>query len=587
MSHEPNETAAGWLSSFNAALAKGDPAGLARLFEADGCWRNLSGISWPLVTFCGAERVARELVVRAREAAAGDLAIDEAKLAPRANTVAGRTVVEFAVRFESRQGPGEGIARLVAGDAPRAWTLSTGLDMDRRLRRAEDAAPQSHQRDFTEVDWSRARRRAAQFEDREPDVLVVGGGHAGITVAAEVQRLGLEALVVDRERRIGDNWRLRYSGLKLHNKTPVNHMRYMPFPATFPQYIAKDKVANWLEAYVDSLDIPFWTETSFEGATYDDAADGWTARLRRADGTARTLQPRHIVMATSVSGTPNIPWIPTIEEFGGPVLHSSAFAAGRDWSGRNVVVMGTGTSSHDIAQELHANGATVTMVQRSPTLVVNVEPAQRYDGIYWGDGPDISVRDLLNVSVPFPVVRPIHKRITDEVRALDADLLGRLEKVGFKLDFGEDGTGWPLKFRQRGGGYYFNVGCSDLIADGEIALVQASDVETFESHGLRLSDGRAVPADLVVLATGYKGPAHLLGELFGEEVARRVGPVWGIDPVSQELANMWTRTPQPGLWFTGGSFSQARIYSRYIALQIEAIEAGALAKAQERALEPA
>jgi hypothetical protein len=164
------------------------------------------------------------------------------------------------------------------------------------------------------------------------------------------------------------------------------------------------------------------------------------------------------------------------------------------------------------------------------------------------------------------------------VKRLDAPLLTRLERAGFRLEFGEDGTGWPLKFRTRGGGYYFNVGASELIADGKIRLVQAADIAAIEADGLRLRDGARVCAELFVLATGYKGPDHLLAQLFGADVAKRVGRVWGFDGTTQELRNMWTRTPQPGLWFTGGAFSQARIYSRYIALQIAAIEAGRLAK---------
>jgi hypothetical protein len=96
---------------------------------------------------------------------------------------------------------------------------------------------------------------------------------------------------------------------------------------------------------------------------------------------------------------------------------------------------------------------------------------------------------------------------------------------------------------------------------------------------LKLRDGTVRKADLLVLATGYKGPDYLLAQLFGAEVATRVGRVWGFDDATSELRNMWTRTPQPGLWFVGGAFSQARIYSRYVALQIYAIEAGRLAKA--------
>jgi putative flavoprotein involved in K+ transport len=81
--------------------------------------------------------------------------------------------------------------------------------------------------------------------------------------------------------------------------------------------------------------------------------------------------------------------------------------------------------------------------------------------------------------------------------------------------------------------------------------------------------------DLVVLATGYKGQEALVGKLFGDAVAQRVGPIWNFGE-HQELRNMFQRTLQPGLWFIAGSFAQCRIYSKYLALQIQAIEAGLL-----------
>jgi hypothetical protein len=212
-------------------------------------------------------------------------------------------------------------------------------------------------------------------------------------------------------------------------------------------------------------------------------------------------------------------------------------------------------------------------------MVVNVDPsAQLYDQSYLGEGPPVDIRDVLNSGIPLAVIKASHKLITNEVKKLDAVLLQRLENVGFRLEFGEDGTGWPLKFRTRGGGYYFNVGCSELMADKKIRLIQATDIERFTADGLELGDGSTLHAELVVLATGYKGLDHVVASRFGEAVAKRVGPIWGFDDKTQELRNMWTRTPPPGLWFTGGAFSQCRIYSRYIALQIDAIEAGKLAK---------
>src|SRR5258708_36812697 len=95
-----------------------------------------------------------------------------------------------------------------------------------------------------------------------------------------------------------------------------------------------------------------------------------------------------------------------------------------------------------------------------------------------------------------------HKIITDEVKRIDAPLLSRLERAGFKLEFGEDGTGWPLKFRTRGGGYYFNVGCSELIADRQIRLVQAADIEGFVAGGLMLKGSQRVDAEVLALPTG-------------------------------------------------------------------------------------
>jgi cation diffusion facilitator CzcD-associated flavoprotein CzcO len=578
----PEATADQWVRAFDIALAARDDKALTNLFLPDSHWRNLFGISWHFATFSGNENLSLELSGRAREVGAGGFRTDSAALAPRKAIVAGREVIEAVISFDTDNGPGTGAIRLIHQPhaSPLAWTISTSLDFDGICEaRSSRDAPASHARSFAGPDWFEQRQAEIAFEDREPDVLIVGGGHAGISAAVELKRIGLDALVIDKAARVGDNWRLRYRGLKLHNKTPVNHLRYLPFPPTFPDYIPKDKIANWLEGYVDIMEVNFWTGTTFDGAAYDEATQRWTAQVRKADGTLRTLRPAHIVIATSVSGTPNIPKIATLENFAGEVLHSSQFKDGQQWAGRPVIVFGTGTSAHDICQELHTHGADVTMVQRSPTMVVNVDPgAQLYDQSYLGEGPPIDIRDILNSGTPLAVIKASHKLITDEVKRLDAPLLRRLEQAGFRLEFGEDGTGWPLKFRTRGGGYYFNVGCSELIADGKIRLIQASDIKCFTADGLELAGGAPRKADLVVLATGYKGLDHVVNSLFGEAVAGRVGPIWGFDDSTQELRNMWTRTQQPGLWFTGGAFSQCRIYSRYIALQIDAIEAGKLAK---------
>jgi len=204
----------------------------------------------------------------------------------------------------------------------------------------------------------------------------------------------------------------------------------------------------------------------------------------------------------------------------------------------------------------------VTIVQRSPTLIINCDPSAQLVYSLYSEGPPLEDCDLITASVPLPVARRTHQLATQHAKALDREILERLEKRGFRLTDGEDGTGWQFMYLTRGGGYYFNVGCSELLAEGKIGLAQYAEFDQL------LPD-----ADLVVLATGYKGQEHLVRRLFGEELAARVGPIWGFGD-AQELRNMFTRTPQPGLWFIAGSFAQCRIYSKYLALQIQASELG-------------
>jgi cation diffusion facilitator CzcD-associated flavoprotein CzcO len=326
---------------------------------------------------------------------------------------------------------------------------------------------------------------------------------------------------------------------------------------------------------VESMELNYWTDTAFEGGAYDEGEGRWSVIVRQGDGKTRELRPRHVVMATGVSGIANIPAIPTLQNFGGTILHSSQYDDGERWAGKRVLVIGTGNSGHDIAQDLFSSGAKVTLVQRSSTLITNIEPSAQLPYALYDEGPPLADCDLITASIPLAVAKTSHKILTEQAKALDKELLDGLARVGFKLDFGDDGTGWQFKYLTRGGGYYFNVGCSDLIVAGDIGLVQFSNIAGFVAEGARLHSGETLAADLIVLATGYKGQEHLVRKLFGDDVADRVGPIWGFGD-GQELRNMFTRTAQPGLWFIAGSLAQCRIYSKYLGLQIKAREVGLL-----------
>jgi len=566
-----------WLAQFEAALATQDDGALEPLFHTESYWRDALALTWDLVTFSGGEAIARELIARARDAAPTGFKIDPRRMAPRHVTRVGTNTVEALFRFETAEGRANGVVRLIpaAGDgAPKAWTLFTALDEikghEERVGKARPTG-QSYSRDFRGPNWLDLRKSAAEYTDRDPAVLVVGGGQAGLSIAARLTQLGIDTLIVDREARVGDNWRKRYHALTLHNQVHVNHLPYMPFPPNWPTYIPKDKLANWFEAYVEAMELNYWTGTEFERGNYDEETGRWSVTLKR-DGTTRTLRPRHVVMATGANGIPSIPDIPSLKNFAGTVLHSSQYEDGEAWKGKRALVIGTGNSGHDIAQDLHSSGAQVTLVQRSPTLITNIEPSAQLAYALYDEGP-LEDCDLLATSMPFRLVRKSHISLTEQSKQLDKEILDGLARIGFKLDYGDDGSGWQFKFLTRGGGYYFNVGCSDLVAKGEIALAQFSDIAAFVPEGARMKSGETLAAELIVLATGYKGQEHLVRKLFGDEVAARVGPIWGFGP-GDELRNMYVATPQPGLWFIAGSLAQCRIYSKYLGLRIKASEIG-------------
>ncbi|MGY3440679.1 MULTISPECIES: flavin-containing monooxygenase [unclassified Bradyrhizobium] len=570
-----------WLVQFEDALAGPDDVLVKPLFHPDSYWRDVLALSWNIQTINRAFAIIEELPAHARRSTPHHFRIDAERAAPRRVTRAGTDAIEAIFKFETAIGRGHGIVRLIpdAADSDRlkAWTLLTALEELKGFEEQQGYTRprgQAYSRDFRGPNWLDLRKASVEYAGRDPAVLVVGGGQAGLAIAARLQALKIDALIVDREARVGDNWRKRYHALTLHNQVQVNHLPYMPFPPNWPTYIPKDKLANWFESYVDAMELNFWTGTEFLGGSYDDAHGRWTVELRRADGTTRTMQPRHVVMATGVSGIPNLPEIPGLKNFSGRVMHSSRYEDGETWTGKRALVIGTGNSGHDIAQDLHSSGADVTLVQRSSTLVTNIEPSAQLAYAAYNEG-SLEDNDLIATSMPLTLAKRSHVLMTEQSKQLDKTLLDGLARKGFKLDFGDGGTGWQFKYLTRGGGYYFNVGCSDLVASGAIALKQFADIETFVADGARLKTGETVEADLIVLATGYRPQEELVKKLFGAAMAARIGPIWGFGD-GQELRNMYTRTPQPGLWFIAGSLAQCRINSRYLALQIKAIEEGLL-----------
>ncbi len=587
MSHHANVTpeqhalVTNWLHAFERALAEQDESGLKDLWLVDCHWRDVLAMHWDIDTISGRDRVCTDMLQRAKQVNPRNWSVEKGDLQGLSMTYAHDGALLVLLRFETDIGPGEGVLRLMSSDPTgqpglKAWSLMTSLveirgHEEKYKKRLETRDKFS--RSFLGPNWLEKRKKEASFEDREPAVLIVGGGQAGLTVAARLKQLGVDALVIDSHARIGDNWRERYRALVLHNQTFANHFPYMPFPETWPVFVPKDMLAGWLEYYATAMELNVWCQTTLVDAHYDQANNQWVARLEK-HGKQVTVKPRHMIMTTGVSAIPDRSPVEGLEHYKGPVIHTADYGTADPWIGKKVVVLGTGTSAHDVAQDLCEHGAHVTIVQRSPTMVQNVVPTAQKPYAMYEMGYPLQYCDMLAVGTPFPLVKLYNPRANEEARELDKDLHQGLEAAGFRLNKGEDGIGWQMMYLTRGGGYYFNVGCSELISQGRIKVVALQDLQQYEATGLRMKDGSLIEADLVVVAKGYLGQSAVVETLLGSEIAKRIGPVWGIDPDTQELNNMWKPTLQPGLWFHAGSLAQCRIWSKYLALQIQARELG-------------
>jgi putative flavoprotein involved in K+ transport len=576
------EIASRWLASFEGALVARDAGHIAGLFQADSHWRDILAFTWHITPVRGADNIAVRLASSQETTRAGGFRLAPGRTPPRRVKRLGIDTIEAIFAFETAVGRGTGVVRLSpsldGASEVRAWHMSTSLEELKGFEeKIGDRRPtgEAYSRNFGGDNWSDMRRKSQAYEDRDPAVIVVGGAQAGLSIAARLGQIGVDTLVVEKWPRIGDSWRMRYHSLALHNSIHVNHLPYVPFPPSYPKYIPKDMLGNWFEHYADIMEINCWTDTEFVAGTWDETAKRWEVHLKRGDGTVRVLHPRHLVMANGVSSYPKVPELPGLDSFKGEVVHSEGFTHGAAWKGKRALIVGTGTSANDIALDLFSHGVKTTMIQRGSTTVVSIDPSAKLNYALYDEGPPLDDCDIIASSATPPLIVKGYQLAVQRMVDLDKDMIAGLKSIGFKYDIGEDGTGHQMKYRRRGGGYNLDAGSSALMIKGELGLLQYERIERFSPEGALLKDGTTVPADIIVLATGYYPQEELVRRALGEEMVQKVGQVWGMDK-DGELANMYKRTPQQGLWFIAGSLAQCRIYSRYLAVQIKAMEEGML-----------
>jgi len=573
----PTQQIQQWLDAFGAAAARGDHSAASAMFGEDSYWRDLVSFTWNLKTAEGPRQILDMLAATMPGAQPSNWMIQGE------GTEAGG-VTEAWFTFETASGRGRGQLRLVGG---KAWTLLTtlqelkGFEERKRDRRDKGVEHGVHPGRQTWLEQREERARTLGHAE-QPYVVVIGGGQAGIILGARLRKLGVPAIIIEKNPRAGDSWRNRYKSLCLHDPVWYDHLPYLPFPEDWPVFTPKDKLGDWLESYTKLMELDYWSGTECERARWNEQDRQWEVTVRRAGQTV-VLRPQHLVFATGMSGVPSLPSYPGMDAFAGEQLHSSAFRTGVEWKGRTAVVVGSNNSAHDICADLWENGADVTMVQRSSTHVARSDTLMdlALGGLYSEAavraGIDTDTADLIFASLPYKALPPLQVPVYQQMKERDAEFYEKLERAGFMLDFGEDGSGLFMKYLRRGSGYYIDVGASELVADGRVGL-KTGAIEQVTPGGLRMADGSELPADLIVWATGYGSMNGWVARLVDAPTAERLGKCWGLGsgtrkdpgPWEGELRNMWKPTQVPNLWMQGGNLHQNRHYSLCLALQLKA-----------------
>ena len=567
------------LDRLGGALERGDVEAALDCFQDRCFWRDLLTFTWNIKTLEGKNEIRSML-----EGQVGATAPTGWRVASGEPPTEEGGVTTAWIEFETGTARGYGLVRLIDG---RIWTLLTSMT---ELKGHEE--PVGYERPLgaqhgagkNRPSWKEEREREAAELGHvtQPYAVIVGGGQGGIALGARLRQLGVPTLVVERNERPGDSWRNRYKSLCLHDPVWYDHLPYLPFPPNWPVFSPKDKLGDWLEMYARIMELNFWGGTAAKSASYDEAAGEWTLLVERG-GREITLRPKQLILATGMSGKPNVPRFPGMDRFEGVQHHSSQHPGAEGWAGKRAVVIGSNNSAHDICAGLWEADAHVTMVQRSSTHIVRSEPLMElslgplYSEQAQAAGMTTQKADMTFASIPYRIMHEFQIPIYDEIKKRDAEFYAGLERAGFQLDFGPDESGLFMKYLRRGSGYYIDVGASQLVIDGEIEL-RAGQVREVAPDGVVLEDGTHLPADLIVYATGYGSMNGWAADLISQEVADRVGKCWGLGsdtpkdpgPWEGEQRNMWKPTRQEGLWFHGGNLHQSRHYSLYLALQLKA-----------------
>jgi cation diffusion facilitator CzcD-associated flavoprotein CzcO len=375
-------------------------------------------------------------------------------------------------------------------------------------------------------------------ESTVQDCVVVGAGMSGLCTAGYLKAAGINAVIVERNESIGQNWTDRYESVKIHTSRACGQLPFKPvWGPEYPYHLSISDLNEGYQNFVKTYGLDVWLSTSLDKARWNDKTSTWTLHINRR-GMRQQIRARHLVLAIGGGGqVPKMPVLANRSAFKGKVLHSGDYKHSRDWKGLKGVVIGSANSGHDVANDMQLAGCnSVTMVQRGITPVLPVEYYHKIYDTTYNDNIPVHVSDAMSITTPTAITRLMAMRAISKFASEEPERFDALERQGFRVERNMD---LYHCLYERFGGHYLDVGVSKKIAQGLIKVKSDAALTGFTETGLVFSDGSKLDADVVVFATGFEGNMRLAAkDLVGEKVGEKLEDWWGVDEEG-ELRGAW------------------------------------------------
>ncbi|MDX1888735.1 NAD(P)/FAD-dependent oxidoreductase [Mycolicibacterium sp. 050158] len=341
------------------------------------------------------------------------------------------------------------------------------------------------------------------------DVLIVGAGISGLGAAYRIHQRNPRSsyTLLERRERIGGTWDLfRYPGIRSDSDIFTLSLPFEPW--TRPENVAdggdiRDYLTDAARHHGIDRHIRFGTHV--KTAEWDSATDTWTLRTVGADGEGEKLyRGRFLFCGTGYYDydEPYLPHFPGIEDFTGEVVHPQFWPESLDYTGKRVVVIGSGATAISLVPALAKKAAHVTMLQRSPTYMMSMA---RIDPMVQ------AIRKVLPDKLSHAVVRARNAAFS----VLSYFLFRAAPKFGRWLIRNRtiaalpEGYDVDLHFKPRYDPWdqrmclVLDHDLFDHIGDGRAEVV-TDHIDHVDATGIALESGKRIEADVIVTATGLQ-----------------------------------------------------------------------------------